>query len=262
MTTSQMSLNSMSLFALKMETGYALVMAGRLDNGKPFFAAADDEYAVAFRLKAGTVSQIMLNVRRICAQAGSGHLNFDMKMPLKAAATLPVMAAFDVLSGCVESVADTADGVWDDLRKAAKPISFLSTPSDLRLARNLAHEVLPGVMQTPYGELAVHDGSDWVPLDHLNAHAVSEVLIPKLEARRKKGDWAKIYQDLIRVVPPYVVDEAMEDYHEDAFDFINGGPQVKASMSTSPVNSGPVVDLMNDRDELDGSEDEDPDFEI
>lgn len=254
-------LNRMSLFALKMEGGYALVMAGRMDDGRPFFAAADSDYVIAFRLKASTPSQIMLNVRKVCAQIGAGHVNFDIKMPLNVAASLPVMASFDVLTGCVENVAPHVPEVWEDLRTAAKTVSFLSTPGELRAIRNLAHEVIPGVMQTAAGDLAVHDGDAWEPLDKFNADALAEMLLPKIAARKKEGDWQAIYTELVRIVPAHMAKEAMEMFSGNAFDFVNEESEISAPVGQSPVKEGPVSDFMNARDEFDDTdEDDDPEM--
>lgn len=212
MTDTAAEPQNLEIFALKMAGGAALVLVQATDDA-PLMATNAEGQVLGMLVNTGSASRILTNVREVGADVLQGVLSPRMFIPMETAVTLPVIAQFD-LTGVVLAVSDDATGPWDDLRKASVPVSFLSTSAHLRLVRDLTAEVIPGVLITPAGDVAVRDDDGWTVIDTLDPDAVCSVLLPHLLARRKTADWNAVFADLLRFVPPYIAQDAVEDYDD------------------------------------------------
>lgn len=229
-------IKDMNIFALKSAAGHILILGGCEGANAKFIMGSSSTATgiLGFRLRANTASQIMLNVRALAKQFRKGNLVAEVMIPAQDMMSMPVMASFDLLTGNVENVSDDAKGAWSDLRRAANPVTFLTPTKDIQLIRSLTEEVMPGVLQTAAGEIAVKADEGWNVLDTLDPECVQDVLLPHLLSRRSTKDWSLVFEDLIGLVPPYIAESAVEAYDEEALDEIERPDEIAPQTYETP----------------------------
>lgn len=209
----------MSIQAAKMADGHVLFLGRPVGDEEGRFKLISTEsqgemFVVGFRLRTKNAAQVMSCVRSLAKQVRSGDLVAERLVPISQIGNMKSVGSFGVFTGNIEEIKDDAVGVFRDLLTVQRPVSFLSKPSEIRMARELAQELFAGVLITPAGEIALRDedNGDFRPIDPLDASDVAEKLIPHLLSRMKSDDFEVVERDLLGLVGPMVAEEALEEY--------------------------------------------------
>lgn len=168
------------IVAIALEGGPALVVRYRDGDNEAF--VGDENGVAGFSVRTGDPREVMKRVRAVAAQLVTGDLDPDIIIPVGGAAGVSVIAQFRGTSGNLLWVAEDAPDRWKPLARAAQRASFVMRPSDLRTLRDLSDEPYPGVLVSPFGEIAVREGARWTPLDELDAEDLAEEVVPRIAA--------------------------------------------------------------------------------
>lgn len=196
------------IVAIALEGGPALVVRYRDGDNEAF--VGDENGVAGFSVRTGDPREVMKRVRAVAAQLVTGDLDPDIIIPAGGAAGVSVIAQFRGTSGNLLWVAEDAPDRWKPLARAAQRASFVMRPSDLRSLRDLSEEVYPGVLLSPFGEIAVREGRAWVPLDELEAEDLSEEVVPRIAAHiGPNASPESVFRALLGMTEPEIAREAV-----------------------------------------------------
>lgn len=196
------------ILAIRLEGGPALIVRYRDGNEEAFIG--DEAGVAAFSVRTGDMREIMRVVRAVAAQLIVGDLNPDIVLPARSGPGLSVIAEFSGTNGNLRWVADDAPAHWTPLARAAQRASFVMRPSDIRTIRNLSDEPYPGILRSPFGEIAYRDGRDWIPVDDLDADEIAQKIVPRVAAHLgANGTQEAIFTAVLGLTSPEVAHDAV-----------------------------------------------------
>lgn len=176
----QLGAEQADIVAINLQGGPVLIVRFQ-DEDREWFLGSDSGVD-GFSLRTVEAREVLTRTRAVARGLVCGDKNPDLRIPPRPGSQFEVLAEFCGTSGNLRWVSDDAPESWSLLARSARRSSFVMRPADLRIIRNLSDEPYPGVLRSPFGEIAVHHNGKWWPVDEMDAEDVATEVIPRVRA--------------------------------------------------------------------------------
>ena len=204
------------ILVAKLEYGYAMFLCASADGESTMFGSGENNI-IAYKAMFSSPEDIMKAVRTVSDQVmNEDYSRAELFFSRESFANLNIIAGFDMLTARVVWVDEGAGEIWQRLRRASEPVSFMTRYQDLTMMRRLAVEREPDVMQAPSGQVLVKEGREWVVVDPDYEDDIINHIIPKSFRGKGQARATDILKFVLKFSDREVAHNAVDEYIENS----------------------------------------------